>query len=65
MKDDQMQKLIKLCEEQSETIKKQAEQITDLLILLQQKETELEEEIKQYRALTDEEELMLERKTND
>lgn len=51
MKDNQMQKLIKLCEEQSETIKKQAEQITDLLILLQQKEAELEEEVKQYRAL--------------
>lgn len=51
MKDNQMQKLIKLCEEQSETINKQAEQITDLLILLQQKEVELEEEIKQYRAL--------------
>lgn len=63
MKDDQMQKLIKLCEEQSKTINKQAEQITDLLILLQQKEAELEEEVKQYRALK--EELMLERKTND
>ena len=63
MKDDQMQKLIKLCEEQSETINKQAEQITDLLILLQQKEAELEEEVKQYRALK--KELMLERKTND
>ena len=63
MKDDQMQKLIKLCEEQSKTINKQTEQITDLLILLQQKEAELEEEVKQYRALK--EELMLERKTND
>lgn len=51
MKDDQMQKLIKLCEEQSEIINKQAEQITDLLLLLQQKEAELEEEVKQYRAL--------------
>lgn len=63
MKGNQMQKLIKLCEEQSETIKKQAEQITDLLILLQQKEAELEEEVKQYRALK--EELMPERKTNN
>ena len=65
MKSNQMQKLLQLCEEQSNTINKQAEQITDLLILLQQKEAELEEEIKQYRALTDEEELMLERNAND
>ena len=51
MKSNQMQKLLQLCEEQSNTINKQAEQITDLLILLQRKEVELEEEIKQYRAL--------------